>query len=195
MSCLRRSCRMSTARRASTPTPMWCAPPCTGVTTMLLWWSLVGRCHSCLGGGSVPGRVTWCTCVAHSRKLDSVWWTVRGSAGYGQPQWAKGLSKPDEQLRTVSVDFDFARAMFCADCDERSDGLSRVVEANGSQHWRRPRRTPWQSFTASFNTFSGGRRPTPRAHSGTALRSCGPGPGKRFLLTPHPLGFADTNPS
>jgi hypothetical protein len=32
--------------------------------------------------------------------------------------WVKGLSKPDEQGRTVWVDFDFVRKMFYADCDE-----------------------------------------------------------------------------
>jgi pimeloyl-ACP methyl ester carboxylesterase len=32
--------------------------------------------------------------------------------------WLKGLSEPDEQLRTEWVDFDFVRAVFYADCDE-----------------------------------------------------------------------------
>jgi pimeloyl-ACP methyl ester carboxylesterase len=32
--------------------------------------------------------------------------------------WLKGLSEPDEQLRTVWVDFDFVRRVFYADCDE-----------------------------------------------------------------------------
>ena len=32
--------------------------------------------------------------------------------------WLKGLSEPDEQLRTVWVDFDFVRQVFYADCDE-----------------------------------------------------------------------------
>lgn len=32
--------------------------------------------------------------------------------------WLKGLSEPDEHLRTVWVDFDFVRAVFYADCDE-----------------------------------------------------------------------------
>jgi pimeloyl-ACP methyl ester carboxylesterase len=32
--------------------------------------------------------------------------------------WVKGLSEPDEQGRTVWVDFDFVRKMFYADCDE-----------------------------------------------------------------------------
>lgn len=32
--------------------------------------------------------------------------------------WVKGLSKPDEQGRTVWIDFDFVRKMFYADCDE-----------------------------------------------------------------------------
>jgi pimeloyl-ACP methyl ester carboxylesterase len=32
--------------------------------------------------------------------------------------WLQGLSEPDEQLRTVWVDFDFVRAVFYADCDE-----------------------------------------------------------------------------
>jgi pimeloyl-ACP methyl ester carboxylesterase len=32
--------------------------------------------------------------------------------------WVKGLSEPDEQGRTVWIDFDFVRKMFYADCDE-----------------------------------------------------------------------------
>ncbi len=32
--------------------------------------------------------------------------------------WVKGLSAPDEQGRTVWIDFDFVRKMFYADCDE-----------------------------------------------------------------------------
>ena len=32
--------------------------------------------------------------------------------------WLKGLSEPDEQGRTVWVDFDFVRKVFYADCDE-----------------------------------------------------------------------------
>ena len=32
--------------------------------------------------------------------------------------WLQGLSEPDEQLRTVWVDFDFVREVFYADCDE-----------------------------------------------------------------------------
>jgi pimeloyl-ACP methyl ester carboxylesterase len=32
--------------------------------------------------------------------------------------WVKGLSEPDEQGRTVWVDFDFVRKVFYADCDE-----------------------------------------------------------------------------
>ena len=32
--------------------------------------------------------------------------------------WLQGLSEPDEQLRTVWVDFDFARKVFYADCDD-----------------------------------------------------------------------------
>jgi pimeloyl-ACP methyl ester carboxylesterase len=32
--------------------------------------------------------------------------------------WLQGLSEPDEQLRTVWVDFDFVRKVFYADCDE-----------------------------------------------------------------------------
>ena len=32
--------------------------------------------------------------------------------------WLQGLSEPDEQLRTVWVDFDLARKVFYADCDE-----------------------------------------------------------------------------
>jgi pimeloyl-ACP methyl ester carboxylesterase len=32
--------------------------------------------------------------------------------------WLQGLSEPDEQLRTVWVDFEFVREVFYADCDE-----------------------------------------------------------------------------
>lgn len=32
--------------------------------------------------------------------------------------WLQGLSEPDKQLRTVWVDFDFARKVFYADCDD-----------------------------------------------------------------------------
>jgi pimeloyl-ACP methyl ester carboxylesterase len=32
--------------------------------------------------------------------------------------WLQGLSEPDEQMRTVWVDFDFVRKVFYADCDE-----------------------------------------------------------------------------
>jgi pimeloyl-ACP methyl ester carboxylesterase len=34
------------------------------------------------------------------------------------PDWDKGLSEPDAQLRTVWVDLDVARALFYADCNE-----------------------------------------------------------------------------
>jgi pimeloyl-ACP methyl ester carboxylesterase len=34
------------------------------------------------------------------------------------PDWDKGLSEPDAQLRTVWADLDVARALFYADCDE-----------------------------------------------------------------------------
>jgi pimeloyl-ACP methyl ester carboxylesterase len=32
--------------------------------------------------------------------------------------WLQGLSEPDEQMRTVWMDFDFVRRVFYADCDE-----------------------------------------------------------------------------
>jgi pimeloyl-ACP methyl ester carboxylesterase len=34
------------------------------------------------------------------------------------PEWDKGLSKPDEQLRTIWVDLESARELLWADCDE-----------------------------------------------------------------------------
>jgi pimeloyl-ACP methyl ester carboxylesterase len=36
------------------------------------------------------------------------------------PDWDKGLSEPDAQLRTTWVDLDIARALFYADCDEQT---------------------------------------------------------------------------
>jgi pimeloyl-ACP methyl ester carboxylesterase len=36
------------------------------------------------------------------------------------PDWDKGLSEPDPQLRTPRVDLDIARALFYADCDEQT---------------------------------------------------------------------------
>lgn len=36
------------------------------------------------------------------------------------PEWAKGLSEPDAQLRTTWVDLDSARELLWADCDEQT---------------------------------------------------------------------------
>ena len=38
--------------------------------------------------------------------------------------WLRGLTEPDEQLRTVWVDFDFVREVFYADCDEATVGAA-----------------------------------------------------------------------
>ncbi len=38
--------------------------------------------------------------------------------------WTKGLSEPDDQGRTVWVNFDFVRKMFYADCDDRTVGAA-----------------------------------------------------------------------
>ncbi len=38
--------------------------------------------------------------------------------------WLQGLSEPDDQLRTEWVDFDFARHVFYADCDDSLCGRS-----------------------------------------------------------------------
>lgn len=38
--------------------------------------------------------------------------------------WLQGLTEPDDQLRTVWVDFDFVRAVFYADCDEATVGAA-----------------------------------------------------------------------
>jgi pimeloyl-ACP methyl ester carboxylesterase len=50
--------------------------------------------------------------------------------------WLQGLSEPDEQLRTVWVDFDFVRKVFYADCDEAT-----VAAAIG--HLRPQSGYPW----------------------------------------------------
>jgi pimeloyl-ACP methyl ester carboxylesterase len=50
--------------------------------------------------------------------------------------WVKGVSEPDEQLRTVWVDFGFVREMFYADCDEPT-----VAEA--IDHLRPQAAYPW----------------------------------------------------
>jgi pimeloyl-ACP methyl ester carboxylesterase len=50
--------------------------------------------------------------------------------------WVKGLSEPDEQLRTVWVDFDFVRAMFYADCDQ-------ATTAAAIDHLRPQSAYPW----------------------------------------------------
>ncbi len=50
--------------------------------------------------------------------------------------WLKGLSEPDEQLRTVWVDFDFVRRVFYADCDEAT--VTAAIE-----HLRPQSAYPW----------------------------------------------------
>ena len=50
--------------------------------------------------------------------------------------WEKGLSQPDEQGRTVWVDFDFVRKMFYADCDEPT--VSAAID-----HLRPQAAYPW----------------------------------------------------
>jgi pimeloyl-ACP methyl ester carboxylesterase len=52
------------------------------------------------------------------------------------PEWAKGLSEPDEQLRTVWVDHDFARRIFYDDCDD-------ATVAAAIDHLRPQSAYPW----------------------------------------------------
>jgi pimeloyl-ACP methyl ester carboxylesterase len=50
--------------------------------------------------------------------------------------WLQRLSEPDEQMRTVWVDFDFVRKVFYADCDE-------ATAAAAIDHLRRQSGYPW----------------------------------------------------
>jgi pimeloyl-ACP methyl ester carboxylesterase len=50
--------------------------------------------------------------------------------------WLQGLSEPDEQMRTVWVDFDFVRRVFYADCDE-------ATVAAAVDHLRPQSGLPW----------------------------------------------------
>jgi pimeloyl-ACP methyl ester carboxylesterase len=95
--------------------------------------------------------------------------------------WLQALTEPDEQLRTVWVDFDFVRKVFYADCDETTvaaaidhlrpqagypwtvpcsltehPSVRCTSVAHSSRHRRRSRRASRQSFTVPFATVSGG---------------------------------------
>ena len=50
--------------------------------------------------------------------------------------WLQGLSEPDDQMRTEWVDFDFARHVFYADCDE-------ACVAAAIEHLRPQSGYPW----------------------------------------------------
>jgi pimeloyl-ACP methyl ester carboxylesterase len=62
---------------------------------------------------------------------------LRDEPDMANPDWVKGLTEPDEQLRTRWVDLELLRALFFADCDDATpEAAAKWVRRS------RPIRTP-----------------------------------------------------